>query len=96
MLKPVLPDEFKQDAELHRIIVLGPHGLSVFNWYRIKSTSSFGKLGIISNVKFPAVAALNINQAEFCSFGPGTSMQLPDSGSSSLYPAPFKLETVIV
>ena len=58
--------------------------------------SSFGKFGIISNVKFPAVAALNINQAEFCSFGPGTSMQLPGSGSSSLYPAPFKLDTVIV
>ena len=92
----MLPDEFIQIEELHRIIVLGPHGLSEFNWYRIKSISSFGKFGIISNVKLPEVAALNINQAEFCSFGPGTSMQLPVSGSSSLFPAPFKLETVIV
>ena len=61
----------------------------------MKSISSFGKFGMISNVKFPEVAALNINHEEFCSFEPGTSIQLPDSGSSSLLPAPIKLETVI-
>ena len=95
MLNPVLPVEFRHEAELHLIIVLGPHGLSEFNWYKIKSISSFGKFGIISNVKLPDVIELKINQAEFCSFGPGTSIQLPISGSSSLFPAPFKLVTEI-
>ena len=55
--------------------------------------SSIDCVGIISKVKLPAFAAVQINQAEFCSSGPKTSIQVFGSGSSSLFPPPFKLFT---
>ena len=90
----MLPFEFKQEDELQRIGVLEPQGLSSVNSYNIKSISSLGSTGFIVKVKLPFVDALKMYHAEFCSFGPNTSIQVPASGSESFIPGPFRLVTV--
>ena len=56
--------------------------------------SSFWLTGIISKVKGPGVAHVKVNQDEFPSSAPKTSIQEDSSGSSVLIPPPLKTPTL--